>query len=447
MRSRAIGWAAAGAILWLAVAAAAAQDFEVKTHTLENGMKILVQEDHSIPNVAMYIFYRIGSRNERPGTTGLSHYFEHMMFNGAKKYGPGEFDRVMEGAGGSNNAYTNRDLTVYQDRFPSSAMEVIFDLEADRIRDLRFDPKIIESERGVVANERRLGVDNNNFGLLDEQLWATAFIAHPYQWPVVGWMVDIENWSMKDLRQHFQMGYSPSNATMVVVGAVSAQRVFDLARQYIQPIPSHASPPLVTTQEPEQMGERRVEVRKFAQLPLLMIAHRVPPSRHADTYPLRVLSAILFRGQSSRMYQRLVDKDQLALFVQGRASFSFDPTLFAITARPRPEVEAAAVGKAIYDELQRVQEQTISEQELQKAKNILLADFYREMKTINGKADAIGNFEVYFGDYRKLFSAAQDLEKVSLEDVQRVARSYFHSKNRTVATLVPEKQEKEGEPQ
>jgi zinc protease len=183
-----------------------AQSFDVKTHTLKNGMKILVQEDHSIPSVALYIFYRIGSRNERPGTTGLSHFFEHMMFNGAKKFGPGEFDRVMEAAGGRNNAYTSNDLTVYQDWFTPTALELIFDLEADRIQNLSFDPKIIESERGVVASERRTSVDANNFGILNEQLYAAAFTAHPYQWPVVGWMVDIENWKMADLKRHFEIG-------------------------------------------------------------------------------------------------------------------------------------------------------------------------------------------------------------------------------------------------
>src|SRR5918912_2678124 len=157
---------------------AQAQSFDVKTHTLKNGMKILVQEDNSIPNWAFYIFYRIGARNERPGTTGLSHFFEHMMFNGAKKYGPGEFDRVMEAAGGSNNAYTTTDVTVYQDWFPRSALDLIYDVEADRIQNLAFDPKIIESERGVVASERRTSVDADNAGLLWEQLWATAFTAH-----------------------------------------------------------------------------------------------------------------------------------------------------------------------------------------------------------------------------------------------------------------------------
>src|SRR6185436_18281493 len=231
-----------------------AQSFDIKTRTLKNGMKILVQEDHSIPNATMYIFYRIGSRNERPGTTGISHFFEHMMFNGAKKYGPGQFDRVMEAAGGRNNAYTSYDVTAYQDWFPSSALELIYDLEADRIRDLSFDPKIIESERGVVASERRTSVESSNFGILDEQLWASAYTAHPYQWPVIGWMVDIENWTMADLKRHFEMGYSPSNATMIVAGDVKADEVFRLAERYIEPIPSHDPPPKVTTQEPEQLG-------------------------------------------------------------------------------------------------------------------------------------------------------------------------------------------------
>ena len=235
-------------LLFLSIASdARAQGFDVKTHTLKNGMKMLVQEDHSIPNIALYIFYRIGSRNERPGTTGLSHFFEHMMFNGAKKYGPGKFDTTMEAAGGSNNAYTSKDVTVYQDWFPRSALDLIFDLEADRIQNLDLNEKMIESERGVVSSERRTSVDANNFGVLNEQLWATAYSAHPYQWPVVGWMVDIENWSMDDLKKHFEMGYSPRNATMVVVGDVSADEIFKLAEKYIEPIPSHAPPPKVTT--------------------------------------------------------------------------------------------------------------------------------------------------------------------------------------------------------
>src|SRR5947208_10748750 len=195
-----------------------AKQFPVATKTLKNGMKVLVQSDHSIPNVALYIFYRIGSRNEHPGTTGLSHFFEHMMFNGAKKYGPGELDKVMEANGGENNAYTNQNTTVYQDWFPRSALPLIFDMEADRIQYLQFDPKTITSEREVVSSERLMRTDNDNGGLLDEQLWATAFMPHPYPWPVGVWMSDIEPWTVEDLKRRSEMGYSPNDATTALVG-------------------------------------------------------------------------------------------------------------------------------------------------------------------------------------------------------------------------------------
>ena len=422
---------------------ARAQSFDIKTHTLKNGMKILVQEDRSIPNAAMYVFYRVGSRNERPGTTGISHFFEHMMFNGAKKYGPGQFDRVMEAAGGRNNAYTSYDVTVYQDWFPSTSLELIYDLEADRIRDLSFDPQMIKSEREVVASERRTSVDSSNFGILNEQLWAAAFTAHPYQWPVIGWMVDIENWKMEDLKHHFEMGYSPSNATMIVAGDVRADEIFKLAEKYIEPIPSHDPPPKVTTQEPEQLGERRVIVKKFAQLPILMIGYHVPQTSSPDYYALQVLQAILFSGQSSRMYQRIVDKDQLAIAIDGSFEFSIDPTLFTITAQPKEAVKPETIESTVYDELEKVKAQSVSDQELEKAKNILLATFYRQMKTIDGRANTLGTFEVFFGDYNKLFSAAADYGKVTKDDVRRVAQKYFGEKNRTVATLTPEAEAKQ----
>jgi zinc protease len=418
---------------------AAAQSFDVKTTTLKNGMKVLVEEDHSIPTVSLYIFYRIGSRNERPGTTGISHFFEHMMFNGAKKYGPGEFDRSMEGQGGSNNAYTSYDVTVYQDWFPPTALETIFDLEADRIRDLAFDPEKIKSERGVVASERRSSVDASNFGILDEQLWAAAYTAHPYQWPVVGWMVDIQSWTMEDLKHHFEMGYSPSNATMVVVGDVTSDQIFQLAQKFIEPIPSHAPPPPVTTQEPEQMGERRVIVRKFAQLPIVMMAYHVSRSSDSDYYALSVLRTILFQGQSSRMYERIVDKDQLALSISGGMGFALDPTLFTITAQPKAGIETAAIEKAVYEELDNAKSSGVTAEELEKAKNILLANFYRQMKTGSGRANQLGSYEVYFGDYHKLFDAAGAYQRVTREDVQRVAAKYFGENNRTVATLIPDK--------
>jgi zinc protease len=439
-----VRWAAFAFVLCVQLIAGnllAAQEFPVQSKMLKNGMKVLVQSDHSIPNVTLYVFYRIGSRNEHPGTTGLSHFFEHMMFNGAKKYGPGELDKVMEANGGSNNAYTERDVTVYQDWFPKSAMPLIFDIEADRIRDLNFDPEKIKSERGVVASERRLSVDNSNAGVLDEQLWATAFLAHTYQWPVVGWMSDIEQWSMDDLKHHFEMGYSPSNATMVVVGDVTADEIFKLCEKYIEPIPSHAPPPPVTTIEPEQLGERRLVVHKQSQLPMILIGYHIPNSGNADFYALNVLRTVLFHGESSRMYQRLVDKDQIALEVQSDASPSFDPSLEEMFVQPKQGVDPAVCEKALYEELERAKSTGITDLELEKAKNIRLVEFYNQMRTINGRANTIGTYEVFFGDYNKLFDAAKNYAAVTKEDVQRVAKKYFGPNNRTVATLIPDAEE------
>ncbi|GAC1624152.1 MAG: pitrilysin family protein [Candidatus Acidiferrum sp.] len=430
-----------GALI-LAPLPAGAQVYPVTTRTLKNGMKVLVQTDHSIPNVALYIFYRIGSRNERPGTTGISHFFEHMMFNGAKKYGPGDLDKVMEANGGANNAFTSRDVTAYQDWFPRSALNLIFDIEGDRIRDLSFEPKKIESERGVVASERRSSVDAQNAGILDEQLWATAFLAHPYQWPVVGWMSDIEHWTIDDLKRHFEMGYSPSNATMVVAGDVTPEEIFALCEKYIEPIPSHAPPAAITTIEPEQLGERRIVVRKPAELPLLSIGYHVPKRNSADFYALNILRTVLFHGESSRLYARLVDHDQIALSVDDTMEAGFDPGLEEISIQPKEGIDPQVCEKALYEELQRAASEPMTAAELEKAKNIRLSEFYHQIRTINGRANTIGNYEVFFGDYKKLFDAAKNYSAVTKEDVQRVTKAYFGANNRTVATLIPEKEEK-----
>jgi zinc protease len=329
-------------------------------------------------------------------------------------------------------------VTVYQDWFPRSAMPLIFDIEADRIQNLNFDPQKIESERGVVASERRSSVDNDNGGLLSEQLWATAFVAHPYQWPVVGWMSDIEHWTIDDLKRHFAMGYSPSNATMVVVGDVTPEDVFQLCEKTIEPIPAHAPPPAVTTMEPPQLGERRLVVHKPAELPLLMIAYHVPQTNSGDFYALNILRAVLFQGESSRMYQRLVDQDQIALDVESSVEPAFDPTIAVIVAQPKQGIDPEKCEKAIYQELDLTKSTTVSDRELEKAKNIRLMEFYEQMRTINGRGNTIGTYEVFFGDYHKLFDAAQNYAAVTKEDVQRVAREYFGANNRTVATLLPD---------
>jgi zinc protease len=410
----------------------------VQTATLSNGMKVIIQEDHNIPNVALYFFYKIGARNERPGITGISHFFEHMMFNGAKKYGPKQFDNEMEKAGGNNNAWTSEDLTAYTDWFPSSALELMFDMESDRIRDLALDPKMVASERGVVYSERRTSVDNNNFGILYEQIHAAAFIAHPYHWPVLGWPSDIEAWTQQDLKDYFAIGYAPNNCTMVVVGDVTVARVMELAKKYIEPIPRHDPPPPVRTKEPEQLGERRVTVKKAAQLPIQMVAYHVPEAKNPDAIVLDVVATVLSRGQSSRLYKRMIDEEPLALSVNGNAGDSLDPTLMIFTIQPRNGVDPARTEKVLYEELERLQNTEISARELQKAKNQLLTAHYNQLKTIAGRASLLGNYESIFGDYTKTFTIDKDYEAVTAADIQRVAKKYFTEKNRTVATLIPE---------
>ena len=430
--------------LVLAVAAltmpesAAAQNFNIQERSLKNGMKVLVQEDPSIPNVALYIFFRVGSRNEHEGITGLSHFFEHMMFNGAKKYGPGQFDKTMEGAGGENNAYTSHDVTVYQDWFPNSALELIFDLESDRVRDLAFDPKIVESERQVVYSERRLSVDNDNFGLLDEQLEAATFVAHPYHWPVIGWPSDIEKWTLDDLKAYFAKGYSPSNATMVVVGSVKADAIFRLAEKYMEPIPAHDPPASVRTVEPKQLGEKRVSVHKFAQLPIVEIAYHVPQAQGPEFYTLELVQTLLTNGESSRLYRALVDQQQLAVEVQSSHRITFDPFMFTFTVQPRQGVAPEKAEQAFYAEIEKLKSAGVDEHELQKAKNQALANHYRSLSSINRRANVIGRYEVFFGDYHKLANVEQEYNKVTAADIQRAARQYFDVNNRTVATLVPD---------
>jgi len=414
---------------------------DTRTATLSNGMKVIVQEDHGIPNVAMYFFYRIGSRNERPGTTGISHFFEHMMFNGAKKYGPKMFDKTMDDIGGNNNAYTSNDVTVYTDWYPSASVEKMFDLEADRIRDLAFDPKIIESERGVVYSERRSSVDNSNGGMLSEIAEAAAFEAHPYHWPVVGWPSDIESWSMDDLKSHFRMGYAPNNCTLVMVGDVTYDQVMTLAKKYLEPIPRQDPPPPVRTKEPEQQGERRVVLSKPANLPIQQILFHVPESKSPDTPALRVFSTLLTGGQSSRLYRRMVDTEQLALSVNAGVGNALDPTVFRFAIQPRSGVDTAATEKALYEELARFQADPVPAEELRKAKNQILASLYRQQKTIEGRANLLGSYEVFYGDFHKLATVDKEIEAVTAADVQRVARQYFSAKNRTVATLIPEKPE------
>ncbi len=408
---------------------------DVKTFTLKNGMKFLVIEDNSIPNANMYLFYKVGSRNEYQGITGLSHFFEHMMFNGAKKFGPKMFDQTMEFNGGANNAYTTENVTVYTNWFPSSATEVIFDLEGDRISSLSIDPKMVESERGVVLSERSTGLENSPWQLLFQTTQGLAFLEHPYHWPVIGYEDDMKNWKQTDLERYFKTYYAPNNCVTVISGNVKFNEVKRLAEKYIEPIPAQPAPPKVNIVEPPQTGERRVMMQKDVATPYLGINWHVPEAKHEDYYALTILSDILASGRSSRLYSSLVDKKQLATQVFANFGESFDPTLFIIAAVTAKNVNENDLEKAIYEELEKIKKDGITENELQKIKNQKLMEFYGQVETINGKSNNIGTYEVFFGDYKKMFDAPAAFNKVTAEDVKNVAVKYFTKKNRTVGVL------------
>lgn len=404
---------------------------------LDNGLEIIVWPDHDIPNVALYNFVKVGSRNETPGITGLAHFFEHMMFNGTSKRAPGEFDRTLETQGASNNAYTSDDVTVYQDWFPRTAIRTIFELEADRLQNLAFVPEVVESERNVVYSERRLRTEDDNQGRLMEQVQATAFLAHPYGNPTIGWPSDIQSWRIEDLQQFFRTYYAPNNSTWVLVGDVDPQEVFALAREYLEPIPAQAPPAPIRTQEPEQQGERRVIVEAQAQTPLLQFAYHSLAANDGEMPTLEVLMRILTQGDSSRLHRALVEQDKVAISVDSYWQEGFDPGLawFFLTL---PAGAQTSTAEAAFDrEIAKVAHSGVTPAELAKAKSLITADFWRNLSTINGKAQALGTYAVFHGDYRKLFAVPQTYDQVTADQVQSLAARLFKTSNRTVGVLVP----------
>lgn len=408
---------------------------EVRSTTLANGMQIIVWPDHDIPNVALYNWVHAGSRNEAPGITGLAHFFEHMMFNGTSKRAPGEFDQVLEANGARNNAFTSDDVTVYQDWFPRSALETVFDLEADRLRNLSFDPKVVESERDVVHSERRLRIDDSHQGRLTEQVQATAFLAHPYAIPTIGWPADILSWTIDDLKSFYATYYAPNNCTMVIVGDVDPDSVIALARKYFESIPAQTPPKPVRTTEPEQLGERRVDVNAEAQTPLIQIAYHGIAGSDARRPALDLLTRILTDGDASRLHRALVEEQKLAISADSYFTAGFDPGLVWFFLSLPADGDAKRAEDAFTQQIERVMKEGVTKDELTRARSQALADFWRGMATIDGKAQALGTFAVLQGGYEKLFNEPRAYETVTAEDIQKIATELLRATNRTIGVL------------
>lgn len=401
-------------------------------------MRVIVWPVHDIPNVALYNWVRAGSRNEAPGITGLAHFFEHMMFNGTTRRQPGEFDRLMEAQGGANNAFTSDDVTVYQDWFPRAALELVLDLEADRVGNLAFVPEVIESERGVVSSERRLRVEDNNPGFLGERVQAAAFVNHPYRFPTIGWPADIQAWRRSDLQDFFKTYYAPNNLTLVLAGDLVPEQVFALARKYFEPIPRQVAPAPVSVGEPEQLEERLVFVRRKAQTPLLQYAYKAPAAADPRAPAVNLLLSILVDGDASRLHRSLVEDQEVAIEVSGHWQEGFDPGLLWLYLTLPAGADPDEARRLLDIELRDVVRAGVTAAELSRAKNLAAAGFWKKLATIDGKAQLLGEFEVFHGDWAKLFNAPAQYEQVTREDIHAVAREILDSRRRTVGVLIPE---------
>src|SRR6266850_5268567 len=362
------------------------KDFPVAEHTLPNGLQIRLLEDRSLPVCTVYSFFRVGSRNERPGITGISHLFEHMMFNGSRKYGPKEFDRRLEAAGGSSNAYTSQDLTAYYEDFASEALPLVLDLEADRMASLIIDDASLAREREVVKEERRFRTDNDIDGMLDEAFGALTYLAHPYRWPVIGWMSDIEAITRKDCESYFRTYYAPSNCTLVLVGDFeSAAALREIDRLY-GGIPPGGPLPAVPAGEPPQKGERRALIRYPSQAPALLAGFRSSDGRDTDSLVLDLIEAALSSGEGARLKRALVYEQELCVDAHVYFGWRVDPALFEISLKLNPGIDPARAENSLWAEIARICDQPLPPKELERAKNLVRAQLLRGLQTSNGKA-------------------------------------------------------------
>jgi zinc protease len=411
--------------------------------TLANGLHVVVKEDHRAPTVVQMVWYRAGSIDEVDGTSGLAHMLEHMMFKGTKKVGPGEFSKRVAALGGRENAFTSLDYTAYFQLVPKRALPAVMELEADRMANLKLDPKEFAQELKVVKEERRMRTDDNPAALVMERLNSVAFQAHPYRRPVIGWMNDLDNMTYRDPQNWYKSWYAPNNATLVVVGDVDHEALFRLAEKYYGSIKPHALPlrrPLV---EPEQLGIKRISVKAPAKLPYLIMAWKTPKlkdvDRDRDPYALQMLAAILDGHDASRLAKDLVRGKKIAQ----SAGAGYDPTLrgeaqFILDGQPTEGHSIADLEAALRGEIQRIQNDGVTEDELARVKTQTIAGQIYKRDSMMGQAMEIGAVEVIGQNWRDIDKMLDKLRSVSATEVQAVAKKYFGDDTLTVAVLDPQ---------
>ncbi len=417
-------------------------EMRIQRHSLANGLQVLMLEDHSAPVLNLQVWYHVGSKDEKPGRTGFAHIFEHMMFKGSAHVGPDEHSRIVEAAGGYDNAYTNDDVTVYWQTFPSNYLERMIWLEADRMGSLNIDEANFKSEREVVKEERRVGVENSPYGRVGEDLADAAFTVHPYKHTTIGSMEDLNKAILEDVREFHSTYYRPDNATVVLVGDFAPAQATAWIEKYFSGIPKPATPiPRVTVQEPQQKAERRNTkwYGSLSPLPAIVAGYHMPAEFTPDSYPLILASNILSGGESSRLFRKLVYEDQMAVQAAGIGNFTEHPNLFYAVALLNPGRSIAAGEKTLESVLEQMKTQPVDLRELEKAKNQQIAADILGRLSVQERADAIGRAAVVGRDPNLANVSLESFLRVTAADIQRVARQYFDKSQRTVLLIEPPK--------
>ena len=447
-RSRLWRLALAACVLWsggseaLAAPAAggrktATPQLDVKSWELANGLKVLFLANHQAPIATVQVFYHVGSKDEHVGIRGVAHMFEHMMFKGSEHVPPEDHARLLKEVGGQVNAFTTEDITAYHDTVPPSYVGFAMRLEAERMRLLKLFPFTVDSERRVVEEEKRLRVDNNPIGKAIERFRALAYTQHPYAWTAIGTIEDLERVTPADCQQFYDTYYQPNNATLIVVGDVQEADVRKLAEAHFGGLPRGPDPPRASVREPPQTAVRNETLSLEVQVPIVVGGYHIPRAADRDQAPLEVLAAILSNGESSRLHQRLVRKDHLAITAGGVTETMEAPGLFIVYAAHLPDRDQAKVRRALLDEVARARTEPVSAAELDKAKNQLASGFIFSLQTIDGVATQLGQYQYVYGDWREFVKGASRYLAVTAKDVQRVAAKYLVDSNLTFVALQP----------
>jgi len=425
------------AITPMAFAAAPVHEF-----TLDNGLKILVREDHRAPVVVSQIWYKVGSSYEPSGLTGISHLLEHLMFKGTPEVPGGEFSRLIAANGGDQNAFTSRDFTAYFQTLEKDRLELSFRLEADRMRHLLLKPEDVTKEAQVVAEERRLRTDDQPEDLTQEQFYAAAYVTSPYRQPIIGWMQDIQTLRPDDLKRWYTQWYAPNNATLVVVGDVNPAQVRELAVKHFGPLPpSDLIPPKPAAEIPQQ-GERRIVVKTPAEVPSVLLGYKVPTMKTAaedwEPYALAVLDGILDSGNSGRISRNLIRGAQVA----AAASTGYSPTarleeLFVLTGNPAPGRSSTELEQALRAEVARLREELVQPDELARVVAQVVASDVYQQDSLFYQGMRLGTLETVGLGWNRLDDYVQRIQAVTPEQVRAVARNYLIDDRLTVATLEP----------